>query len=411
MLFRILPVLALFVSACQPEAPEPAALMAPPVKKQDDKPKERSTPAPKQDDKVKLELKAELKQINDRWTFHIQGETNLPDQTVLNFTVFHPEEHVGREGTTIIGDYLMLHNYEDQARVENGKFELELYRLRKRPFSIKYWARAEYKRELQDKRVLKKITRAFGNLEDFDKTTEINLDDKEAFEKEQMESAKLLDEDFRQVRKMYKELKEQFDGQRARPDADAWRAFKNGYLDRILKLKDANEARFTLFKYFRERKGKFNLEDLYSELEEMADLCEAGLRDEKKLEEIAQRMQHFEASVEDKYEELDLDRPDPELLKPLLDELEAVAKEVVSGLDDWSQKGAALKMRVYKVWFKLATDGTRGTKKVHAHTVDVSEAFNKLFDAADAGSKKDVDAAVKELNKSIADFKEFAGLK
>lgn len=404
---RTLPVLVLFVAACKPEAPEAAVLSAPPARKQDEPPK----PKPGPNDRVKLAFRAELKQVNDRWTFHIRGETNLPDQTVLNFTVFHPEEHVGRDGPTIIGDYLMLHNYEDQARVENGKFELELYRLRRRPFSIRYWARAEYKREAQDKRVLKEIARTLGDVEDFEKTAEINLDNPEAFEKEQIESAKLLDEDFRQVRKMYRELKDQFDARRARPDAGAWRTFKNGYLDRILKLKDANEARFTLFKCFRERKGKFNLEDLYGELEELADLCEAGLGDEKKLEEIAQRMQHFEASVEDKYEELDLDRPDPEVLKPLLEELERVAREVVAGLEEWNQKGAELKMRVYKVWFKLAADGTRGSKKVHAHTAEVSEAFNRLFDAAEAGRKAEVDSAVKALNKSIADLKEFAGLK
>lgn len=377
---------------------------------------------------VKIDFKVDFKQVGRFWTFAFSGTTNLPAGTLIRATVYYPEEYErpNPEGPgsikEMIPDHLFLRDYENQVRVEEGgTFSTELYKIRRKPFSLPYHGRVAYDPTDQDNELLQGIRKKLQN-ERVEKIFAFRLGDEKDFPKECVESARLLDDDFKAIRELIEELK----AKAAAPDG--WEKFKDAFYLRVRKIQDGNEDRFTMFKYFVERKGKFHIQDLTESLIFIIEAFERSIKnpkDEKFAAEVHEKLKDFEDLYAQGWEELDLDRPDAAKLKK---PIEALAKPVEAALDmagkaiagkefEWNQARDVLESTVTDAAFKLCDEQVQTTKKIHPFVTDVVTGFSDLAQCLDDHLKKPTDEgkkAIEEkaqtLRESLRALRQFVGL-
>jgi hypothetical protein len=377
---------------------------------------------------IQIDFKVEFKQIGRFSTFAFSGTTNLPVGTLLRATVYFPEEYERPNPNgpgaikEMIPDHLFLRDYENQVRVEEGgNFSTELYKIRRKPFSLPYHGRITYDPTEQDAELLKDIRKKVQN-ERVEKIFAFKLGDEKDFPKECVESARLLDEDFKAIRELIESLK----AKAAQPDG--WAKFKDDYYLKVRKIQDGNEDRFTMFKYFVERKGKFYIQDLTESLIFIIEAFERSLKnpkDEKLTADVHEKLKDFEDLYAQGWEELDLDRPDAAKLKK---PIEALAKPVEAALDmagkavagkefEWNQAREVLESTVTEAAFKLCDEQVQTTKKIHPFVTEVVTGFTDLTQALDDYLKKPTDDGKKavetkalELRDSLKALRQFVGL-
>jgi hypothetical protein len=394
--------------------PEP-----PPPPRPDDDDDDNQDPQPRED--IEIEFKVRVEEAAGTWGFFFEGSTNLPKDSVLRLTVFYPEpwERQMADGTIqrdTIADYLFMHEYEKLVRVrEDGTFSARLYRLRRRPFSMNYRARASCATGDQDTEILEAIrrTRRFGSEGKMDAHFDFVFGNPGDFEAEQQASAQALKADFDVFDRMLAEMKEQFDRHRVRFDERAWREWRNRLSVRLAAIKDANEERFTLFRVFRERRGKFHVADIARFIEEDADLLERTLRDPspENLAKSQEERQELIVGIEDRKRELALDEPNPLVLKgPVNGVLGKVqtavefARAAMRGKlakDMWRGDREILLEGMSAVVFELAKEEPNKTFKLYPYVAQTAAAFEGVISAVDAHLRGATDATRGRLQAAI----------
>jgi hypothetical protein len=380
---------------------------------------------------IRIEFKVELRQEGNFHTFAFEGTTNLPPGTMLRATVYYPEEYErpGPEGKVLkemIPDHLFLRDYENRLRVrEGGKFSTELYRIRRRPFSLPYHGRVSFDpTETENNEVMPLIRKTLEN-QPVEKIFAFSLGDPKEFETECVESARSLDEDFKKIRELMELLKKTAAERKEKPDEAAWGKFKDDFYLKVRLIQDGNEDRFTMFKYFVERKGKFHVQDLTDLLLILAETFERDLKgpkDPKLDEELHGKLTDFEELYAMGWEELDLDRPDAaklkkpvsELAKPVEAALEMVRLAVEGKPFDWEQARDVLQSTVTQAAFNLCDEKVQTTKKIHPFVSQVLGAFNDLAEAMedflkDKAVKQAVQERAETLKTALQALRDFAG--
>jgi hypothetical protein len=237
-----------------------------------------------------------------------------------------------------------------------------------------------------------------------------------------------LDEDFKTVRSMIDELKKVAAAQKAKADVSAWNKFKDEFYLKVRLIQDRNEDRFTMFKFFVERKGKFYIQDLTDSLLFIVEAFERELKnpqDEKLIHDVHEKLKDFDDLYAQGWEELDLDRPDADklkkpidaLLKPANAALEMAQKALDGKPFEWEQAREVLDGTVSKAAFDLCDETVQTTKKIHPYITDVLTAYNDLAQTVDEYLKKPSDVGKKgvedkanTLRSAIKALKEFVGL-
>lgn len=394
-----------------------------------------------------IEIEVTCRLVRDErgyWTFRFEGETNLPEGTMLRVTVYYPEAWERQVGGEIIrdviGDYLFMHDYEKRVRVgRGGTFRTDLYHLRRKPYSIKY--RAEVSCQARDQEIerLKALQERFRFSEgrsadsgDGRKTVayyDFRVGTAEDFEREKVESAKAFDRDFKAFLEMYREVQEVFRKHRASHDAEAWRIWRNSLTARLEIIRDRNQDRFTLFKVFFERRGKFHVEDTARNFETVVDTLQKALEDPtmENLNEAKEDLDELLKAIWERMEELGLDHPKPDALRGPVGELEgvigrveALGRAALEGRlekETWAEEGGRLRVEFSTRAFKLAKDDPGVTKKLYPYVVRLLSGFERLVTAVDEHLEKGTEdtagrirAATVELRAALDALKSFAGL-
>lgn len=359
-------------------------------------------PAPRED--VEIDFKVRLEETSGVWSFVFEGSTNLPKGAALRLTIFYPEpwERQMADGTVqrdTIADYLFMHDYEKLVRVrEDGTFTARLYRIRRKPFSMTYRARVTCATADQDPEILAAIrkTLRFGSEGKTESHVDLTVGDPADFEGEERASAKALKADFDAFDKILAEMKEQFERHRASFDEKGWREWRNRLSVRLAAIKDANEDRFTLFRVFRERRGKFHVADIARFIEEDADLLERTLREPspENLAKAQEEQQDLIVAIEDRKRELALDEPNPLVLKgPVNSVLGKVqtaiefARAAMKGKltsEMWEGDREILATGMSAIVLDLAREEPDKTFKLYPHVAQTAASFEGLLAAVDA---------------------------
>lgn len=382
----------------------------------------------------KIEFRAELRKTSERYTFAFDGRTNLPAGTLLRLTVFYPEireeidPETGEKKQDVLPDYLFFKNYEAKIRVPpDGTIRHDLYRLRRRPFSLEYRARIQVLLEEQTEEIAELLQKS-GVGDRIETVVPVETGEPGDFEKEHVESARLLERDLREVKELFDAIRARYSERMAGQPADGWELFVDEYTRRVRRLQDRNSERFAMFRVWIERIGGFKMEDLTDSLIFLSRLMEKVLRsagDGKLLEELNRKIRNLEELYQQALEELQLDRPDaPALRKPV----EELAK-LVQTAADWAEKAAAgnrgewdhgrfvLEPHLWDAVYRLGDESVAKTKQLHPYVVAVSDAFQRLLDAVDAlgdppeeEQKKAVLKEAAAIRDAMRELREFSGV-
>ncbi|HLG41987.1 MAG TPA: hypothetical protein VI643_01385 [Planctomycetota bacterium] len=431
---RSLTILAALLAGCsrhEPPPVPPVAMLGDPAPAK--APVVQDESQPRED--IEIEFKARLVQTVGTWTFAFEGKTNLPKNTVVRLTVFYPEpwERQLGDGTIqrdTIADYLFMHDYDKTIRVgEGGGFSSGLYRMKRKPFSMGYRARVTCAAEDQDLEGLESLrkTHRFGKEGKTEAHFDLRIGTDADFEAEQRESAKALKAEFALFDAMMVEMKDQFARHRVRFDEAAWRAWRNQLSVRLAGVKDRNEERCTMFRVFRERRGKFHVADITRFIEDDADLLEATLRNPtpENLTRANEEQTDLLVGIEDRKRELLLDEPNAENLKgpvaQVMGKGEAAiefAKTAMGGKlqkEAWGRDREVLRASMSLIMLDLAKEEPNKTPKLYPYVTQVAVAFESLLRAVDSQleqnsdvTKGGVQAGIDSLREAMTALRKFA---
>lgn len=348
----------------------------------------------------KIEAKASVLRREKDWTFQVEGTTRLPAGTVLRGRVYALVEDMTTSAKEWDEEALFYGDEAFQdAEVAGGKFALQIYSVRRRPYSLLYRVRLVYDPEFQNDAVKK----AVGSGK-FHKDVDFREGDDKALGEELRATARELNEEFVLLKELFLELKSEFTAQQKKYDAERWKKWLDPWMDRVQAVRVRNDDRWMLWAVWIERQGRLRIEGLCMRLPDLASDCREVLEGRTEaLERAELKMKAYLDTYEEAVEVVGLEMPlDLETIAPALrDYLTQIAR----------LKGGAPKGEVRRAGtaalLKIAGTFER-RKKGYYRIHRIMTLFLELLGAPDAAALEKILA---EHDREVAEFKAYAGIK
>lgn len=409
---------------------------------------------------VRIDFRVEVRSHADRWTFAFDGTTNLPEGTVLRLTVYHPtrweetDPATGAKTQKLIPDYLFDQNFEAETRVRSdGKIRHDLYNLRRPPFSLPYRARIRCHPQDQSEATLRSMreslilpagfalksppAKGVGGLKQapadpasgIEAAFDFTWGDPRNFAREQVESAKRLQRDLAEVKNLFDEIRARYRQELERKDPPSWQKFLGAYSERVAQMQDRNADRFQMFRCIVERLGSFAIADLSKLLVDLAQQMEtspANPEDVVSSAAVREQERALEERIDQTLESTGVSLANVGQLRGPVEELAAVLAEAEqmgrkaadAGWAEWDRSREDLERRFWTAALQLGAEPREGSKRLHSHVVEVTEAFRGLVEAVrkfhespSAGLRQAVIERAKSVRDARAALLESAGIR
>ncbi len=363
--------------------------------------------------KHKIEFKLSLIEERGAWKFSVEGTTDLRDDVVLMVRVYAMEE---------VDDYKGGRKWDEQAlsireemrwhrfTLKDGKFKEMVFECKRRPFSLPYRARVEYRPEEQHEALAREI-----GEQRFSFPADLRRGAPADFERELKESSAELARDMEEIQVLFRDFKTHFLEQQKKADAKAWSEFRDKWLVLVKAVADRNDERWQLWCVWLERQGKFRIEGFCDRFTQMAEQCTEALTSEADaLARLQKSFEYFLIYYDEAREVMGIDTPfNPEAVGAQVAEYEDAATRLKATLGDsatWLKESERVRSKARAAILALSNQKLvprRGYERI----VALSELFMKLCDCAEKGDAAAAKPLVKDHDERLAEFKKYAGLK
>jgi hypothetical protein len=352
----------------------------------------------------KVEFKLSLAQKDGRWSFHVDGTTDLPAGTQLSARVFVLDVRsdafqgpLEDDGEPLVGRDDAFQPAEHTFKVGGAELHEKVHTFRRKPYSITYRAKLSYRPEEQtDALTLKVGDETFVHQADLRVGTDAD------YARELRERIREMGQDLLRLEKMAFELGEWIG--RARKEPAAWSAWKDPMAGAVSELQLANLQRYGIWAVWPEYQGRFRIDGLSGFLERMMEALDDPKADEKK---IRSWMAGFVESLDDAYTVIGFEPPlDAQKAGPVLAAYETAVKPLLEGRMD--PKARADGISALFDLLRLLRSRPRGYTYVNALSLRLSQILGLLDRKAPAS---ELGEALNEHAAALQEFRAFAGLR
>ena len=375
-------------------------------------------PPPPPDAKWKAEFTLSLVERDGKWTFIVDGTTNIPPEVKLRARIYALETFQDfKEGEREDDEPLVWEDDGGQPSFRSfnsagGKFHEEVYTFVRKPYSIRYRGKVLYvPRDQTDA-----VTLKMGD-DDFFRKADLRVGTDKDYEKELHDRVQETAEDLVVMEKLYGELAEEYKAVRQSGQKDAWKKWKEPWAEKIEAYTKKNEQRYSLWAVWMERQAKMRIGGMCELMRRIAAAVDEQLGDGAKNDERIQEMlKGFHDYYEEAIEVIGINAPlDIRTVGPLL----AGYEKALGPLRAWIAKpegdynpvlrsarreglGALLEL------VNLLQNRKRGYQYLN----EVSVRFTKLLELFDLKPAPDaLRKGLEEHDAALAEFKKFAGIK
>jgi len=396
---------------------------------------------PKTPPKFKTEFKLVIGGAAPKWTFDVEGTTDLPDGVALKGRLFVVEEVDDFKGGKRPDEESMI--TEGRAfrlfTVRGGKFRETLFAAARKPYSLWYRARLTYDPDVQEIPILDKAGEA-----EISWTVDLHHGTPKDFERELAGTLKELTREVDEVQSLFRDLRGRFQVWTRAPDQAAFSEWRKGLMARVEAIRKNNDQRYSIWTVWIERQAKFRFETFCERFEWLVRDFEEWLGVKKRIGEFSKdparhveelkelkddeqerelRIMYgltgFQAYLEEAREALGIDAPsDPDAVGAILKDYEAATEElaVLAGKRDaaaWKARAPDARGRARRALMRLTAPGLL-PRRAYDRVLELSDKFTQLYDSLErtaSGEKPPPDETSAEHARLVADFRKYAGAK
>lgn len=369
--------------------------------------------------KWKAEFKLTLEERNREWVFSIQGTTNVPKEVVLKARVYavelvnDPVQGQREDEEPLIWEDEDLQPAFRRVEHESGTFREDIYHFKKRPWSILYRARVQYRPRDQEEEVVKK----YGE-DEWSMAADLRLGTEAEFADQLKVGLKEATEDLLHLEKLYNDLRRHVDAQLAKLDLPEWRRWTTEFSQTIERIDARNKLRYNLWAVWMERQARMRVDGMivlfHRLVKGYTEQLGADKPDVTHLQEVLDGWHNY---FEEAIEVIGIDAPlDIERVGPIVHDYELA----FAPLREWIEKDLGGDVRresrrdCLSALFKIPPL-LQNRKRAYRYVNELSARFTRLLEATEALPSSERSAQVKkaleEHDRALRDFKSFAGIK
>ena len=353
----------------------------------------------------KVDVKLSLVEKDGKWSFRIDGTTDLPAGTVLNARVFvldvvdDPiQGRIEDDTEALVGADDPFQSAAHAFRIDGAEFHEAVHSFKRKPYSISYRVKVTYSPDDQsDALALKVGDESFSHRADLRVGTEADL------ATELRERVRDLGRDLVTLEKLSTEL----DGWigRAAKDPAAWQAWKEPAAETIDSLELKNLHRFNVWAVWAEYQGRMRIGGLSGLLQRIIQGLDEPAPDEKKLRRW---MTGFVDSIDEAYTVIGFDPPlDERKAGPVLAAYEQAVKPILEGKADQLRAARSDGISALFDLLRLLRSRPRGYTYVNEVGFNLSQVWTLVNDKAPA---PEVNQALARHDAALRQLRKFAGL-
>jgi hypothetical protein len=358
------------------------------------------------EDRWKIQFKLSLDEREGKWSFTVQGTTDLPAATVLRAQVYAVNVVMDPNAGPVEDEEPLVRGDDDQRpsfksfKAGIGWFHEEVHTFRRKPYSLRYRARVQYVPDDQTDAITLKV----GDTE-FSRPADLRVGSDESYEAELKERVVDATADLLLLERLGGELKEWM-GKPARAPR-GWDAWREGAATAIAALQAKNRERFDIWTVWSEYQTRMRVRGLCGFLDRI--ILEV---DDRGSDPARTRkwMAGFEDSFGDAIMVIGIDPP----LEARAGSAAVAAYEtaVAPLRDGYGRRDIRRRVRadgVAALFDLLRLLRTRQRAYVYVNTISLR--LLHLFELMDEQAGPDaLAAAFREHDASLRDFRRFAGL-
>ena len=375
-------------------------------------------PPPPADAKWKADFKLTLVERDGKWTFIVDGTTNIPPEVKLRARVYALEVFTDfKEGEREDDEPLVWEDEGGQPSHRSffpvgGKFHEEVYTFVRKPYSIRYRAKILYVPRDQTDAVTLKV----GD-DDFFRKADLRVGTDKDYEQELKDRVQETAADLIAMEKFYGELADQYKETRKTGAKGPWKKWKEPWSEKIETTVKKNEQRYSLWAVWMERQAKMRIGGMCELMRRIANAADEQFDEGAKNDERIQEMlKGFHDYYEEAIEVIGISAPlDVRTVGPLL----AAYEKAVAPLRAWIAKPEGEYIPVLRA---ARRDGLgallelvnllQNRKRGYLYLNEISSRFTKLLDLFDPTPAPDaLKKGMEEHDAALAEFKKFAGIK
>jgi hypothetical protein len=386
--------------------------------RQDDGKAQDQAPPAAPDAKWKADFTLTLVERDGKWTFIVEGTTNIPPEAKLRARVYALETFQDfKEGEREDDEPLVWEDDGGQPSYKlfspvGGKFHEEVYTFVRKPYSIRYRGKILYvPRDQSDA-----VTLQMGD-DDFFRKADLRVGTDQDYEKELQARVQETADDLVAMEKLYGELADQYKEVRKTGQKDAWKKWKEPWAERIDAYTKKNEQRFSLWAVWMERQAKMRIGGMCELMRRISTAVDDQLFAAAKNDERIQEMlKGFHDYYEEAIEVIGISAPlDPRTVVPLL----AAYEKALAPLRAWIAKPEGDPVPLLRA---ARRDGLgallelvnllQNRKRGYLYLNDITVRFTKLLEHFDPKPAPEaLKKGLEEHDAALAEFKKFAGIK
>jgi hypothetical protein len=356
-------------------------------------------------DRWKVDFKLSLVEKEGRWTFMVDGTTDLPAGTVLSARVYvldvvdDPKQgRVEDDSEPLVGKDDALQSEYRYFKVKDGAFHERVHTFRRKPYSISYRAKIQYSPDDQtDALALKVGDASFVHAADLRVGTDAD------YAEELRDRGREMGKELMRLEALGSELGDWI--ARPAPAPAEWKTWKDAASSEIAALQDKNEERFKVWAVWAEYQGRMRIDGLSGFLDRMI----AAADDPKgNAKQIRVWLPAFVDSIDEAYTAIGFEPPlDGRKAGPLLAAYERVVIPVLEGRADLSRKARAEGISALFDLLGMLRSRPRGYAYVNAVGLEMTRAMEMVDDHA---SVPELQQALARHKAALGDLRKFAGI-
>jgi hypothetical protein len=356
-------------------------------------------------DRWKLDYKLSLVEKEGRWTFMVDGTTDLPAGTLLGARVYvldiveDPKQgRIEDDSEPLVGKDDPLQSETRYFTVKGGAFSERVHTFRRKPYSISYRAKIQYSPDEQtDALALKVGDTPFGRAADLRVGTEA------AYAAELRERVREMGKELLRLEALAGELGDWI--ARVGKEPAAWNAWKEATSSEVASVQDRNEERFKIWAVWAEYQGRMRIDGLSGFLERMIAALDDPQRNVKRLRDW---LTAYVDSLDEAYTAIGFEPPlDGRKAGPLLASYERVLLPVLEGRAEERRKARGEAISTLFDLLRLMRSRPRGYAYVNAVSLELSRVMELVDDHAPA---PELEQALARHKAALRDLRSFAGL-
>lgn len=391
--------------------------------------------------KFKLDLKLTVEETPPKWTFAIEGTTDLPDGVALKARLLVLEEVDDFRGGKRIDEESMIEEHRGWRllTLKGGKIRENLLVTPRKPYSLWYRAKLTYDPDIQDNAILDKV----GETE-ISYTNDLHLGTPKDFERELAGASKELSRELEGILSLFRDLRGRFQVWTRKPDPAAFKDWRQGLAVKVEDLRKRNSERYSIWAVWLERQAKFRVDSFCERFDWMCRDFEEWLGMKDRIDELSKdpakhdrelrelkdaeqdrqlRVLHgldgFLAYFEESREALGIDTPtDPDAVGVILKDYEAAVEELVAlvekrDAEGWKSRAPAARDRARRGLLRLTAPNLL-PRRAYDRVLDLTDKFKEVsaaLDCAAGGAEAPVATTVDAHRRLLADFRKYAGIK